>query len=109
MGRKKSALGNCEESENIRNINETKKETKQQMENEKAKLTYNLFENFRFDVAADRLYHVFWHEYADWYIELVKSDLQSDGPGPYFTGSNPHDNSGSCGIHKPLLHQSQER
>ncbi len=36
-------------------------------------------ESFRFDVAADRLYHVFWHEYADWYIELVKSHLQADG------------------------------
>ena len=34
---------------------------------------------FRFDVAADRLYHFFWHEYADWYIELVKPHLQSDG------------------------------
>ena len=37
-------------------------------------------ETFRFDVAADRLYHFFWHEYADWYIELVKPYLQSDGP-----------------------------
>ena len=36
-------------------------------------------EGFRFDVAADRLYHVFWHEYADWYIELVKPELQADG------------------------------
>jgi valyl-tRNA synthetase len=36
-------------------------------------------EAFRFDVAADRLYHVFWHEYADWYIELVKPYLQADG------------------------------
>ncbi|HAK54517.1 MAG TPA: valine--tRNA ligase [Acidobacteria bacterium] len=35
---------------------------------------------FRFDVAADRLYHFFWHEYADWYIELVKPYLQSEGP-----------------------------
>ena len=34
---------------------------------------------FRFDVAADRLYHFFWHEYADWYIELVKPYLQSEG------------------------------
>ncbi len=34
---------------------------------------------FRFDVAADRLYHVFWHEYADWYIELVKPELQAGG------------------------------
>ncbi len=36
-------------------------------------------EDFRFDVAADRLYHVFWHEYADWYIELVKPELQAGG------------------------------
>lgn len=34
---------------------------------------------FRFDVAADRLYHFFWHEYADWYIEFVKPDLQAEG------------------------------
>tara|TARA_B100001123_G_scaffold81609_2_gene93011 strand:+ start:10374 stop:13040 length:2667 start_codon:yes stop_codon:yes gene_type:complete len=33
-------------------------------------------EEFRFDLAADRLYHFFWHEYADWYIELVKPQLQ---------------------------------
>ena len=36
-------------------------------------------EEYRFDVAADRLYHVFWHEYADWYIELVKPELQVGG------------------------------
>ena len=35
--------------------------------------------DYRFDVAADRLYHFFWHEYADWYIELVKPALQSTG------------------------------
>ena len=34
---------------------------------------------FRFDVAADRLYHAVWHEYADWYIELVKPHLQAAG------------------------------
>ena len=37
-------------------------------------------DGFRFDVAADRLYHFFWHEYADWYIELVKPHLQAEGP-----------------------------
>ena len=36
-------------------------------------------EDLRFDVAADRLYRFFWHEYADWYIELVKPRLQSGG------------------------------
>jgi valyl-tRNA synthetase len=35
---------------------------------------------YRFDVAATRLYHFFWHEYADWYIEFVKPDLTSSGP-----------------------------
>jgi valyl-tRNA synthetase len=34
---------------------------------------------YRFDVAADRLYHFFWHEYADWYIEMVKQHLQANG------------------------------
>jgi valyl-tRNA synthetase len=34
---------------------------------------------YRFDVAADRLYHFFWHEYADWYIEMVKQHLQAEG------------------------------
>ena len=36
-------------------------------------------EEFRFDVAADTLYHFCWHEYADWYIELVKPRLQTAG------------------------------
>jgi len=36
-------------------------------------------EDYRFDVAADRLYHFVWHEYADWYIELVKSHLDAEG------------------------------
>ncbi|MBI2833831.1 MAG: valine--tRNA ligase [Acidobacteria bacterium] len=35
--------------------------------------------DYRFDVAADRLYHFTWHEYADWYIEFAKSRLQGQG------------------------------
>jgi valyl-tRNA synthetase len=38
---------------------------------------------YRFDTMADRLYHFFWHEYADWYIELVKPRLQQQS-GPAF-------------------------
>jgi valyl-tRNA synthetase len=37
------------------------------------------FTDYRFDVAADRLYHFFWHEYADWYIEMTKQHLQAEG------------------------------
>jgi valyl-tRNA synthetase len=37
-------------------------------------------EEYRFDVAADLLYHFFWHEYADWYIEFAKPRLASDSP-----------------------------
>ena len=38
------------------------------------------FERYRFDVAADRIYHFVWHEYADWYIELVKAELKAEQP-----------------------------
>ena len=32
-------------------------------------------EQHRFDRAADVLYHFVWHEFCDWYIEMVKQDL----------------------------------
>jgi valyl-tRNA synthetase len=37
-------------------------------------------EHYRFDQVADRLFHFFWGEYADWYIEMVKPELQADAP-----------------------------
>ncbi len=33
---------------------------------------------FRFHEAAHLLYHFFWHEFCDWYIELVKPALASN-------------------------------
>jgi len=33
------------------------------------------FERFRFDEACNRLYHFFWGELCDWYIELTKPAL----------------------------------
>ncbi|HEX4825599.1 MAG TPA: valine--tRNA ligase [Candidatus Polarisedimenticolaceae bacterium] len=36
-------------------------------------------EQYRFDRAADTLYHFVWHAFCDWYIELVKPDLLAEG------------------------------
>ncbi|MFO0773877.1 MAG: valine--tRNA ligase [Nitrospiraceae bacterium] len=35
---------------------------------------------YRFDQASSALYHFIWHEFCDWYLELAKVALQSDGP-----------------------------
>jgi valyl-tRNA synthetase len=41
-------------------------------------------EAYRFDRASSALYHFIWHEYCDWYLELIKPSLQDaahpDGP-----------------------------
>jgi valyl-tRNA synthetase len=36
-------------------------------------------EEYKFNDAANIIYHFIWHEYCDWYIELVKGRLQHDG------------------------------
>src|SRR6185295_4597914 len=38
-------------------------------------------EIFRFDEAANRLYHFFWGELCDWYIELAKPALLGESGG----------------------------
>ena len=37
-------------------------------------------EKYRYHEAANRLYHFFWHEFCDWYLELKKLSF-SDGSG----------------------------
>ena len=34
-------------------------------------------EAYRFDRAANALYHFIWHEFCDWYLEMIKPALQS--------------------------------
>ena len=38
-------------------------------------------EQHRFDRAADAVYHFVWHEFCDWYIEMVKPDLAAPEEG----------------------------
>ena len=33
---------------------------------------------YRFNEAADALYHFMWHSYCDWYVELIKPSLTAD-------------------------------
>lgn len=40
------------------------------------------FAEFRFDEACQRLYHFFWHELCDWYLEASKPALGGETPRP---------------------------
>ena len=31
-------------------------------------------ENYRFNEAANRIYEFLWHEFADWYVEIAKTE-----------------------------------
>ncbi len=34
-------------------------------------------ETYKFNEAANLLYHFFWHEYCDWYLEMIKLDIKN--------------------------------
>ncbi|WP_017715720.1 valine--tRNA ligase [Kamptonema formosum] len=44
--------------------------------------TGNCIESYGLGEAAKGLYEFIWGDFCDWYIELVKSRLQKDGPAP---------------------------
>jgi valyl-tRNA synthetase len=44
-----------------------------------AKLVNQALEDFRFDLAANAIYHFIWDEFCDWYIEISKTYLADPG------------------------------
>jgi len=40
------------------------------------------FEDFRFDLACSELYHLFWSDFCDWYIEMAKPGLDGESARP---------------------------
>jgi valyl-tRNA synthetase len=43
--------------------------------------TTTAIDSYRFNEAADALYHFMWHSYCDWYVELIKPSLTADDAG----------------------------
>jgi len=44
-----------------------------------------LFQNFQFGEAGRQIYDFFWSEFADWYIEIAKMQLQNGGDQAFYT------------------------
>ena len=45
--------------------------------NKTAKDVNEALDKYAFHVAVDKLYHFFWDDFCDWYIELVKDEITS--------------------------------
>jgi valyl-tRNA synthetase len=41
----------------------------------------NALQNYRFHEAAFTIYHFFWHEFCDWYVEWVKPEITRPAEG----------------------------
>jgi len=44
------------------------------------KTVRHALDSFDFDVAARSIYNFFWHEFCDWYLEMIKPSLGSKDP-----------------------------
>ncbi len=50
--------------------------------NRTAQIVSAAIENYRFHEAVQTLYHFFWDDFCDWYIELSKADVTAQEPSP---------------------------
>jgi valyl-tRNA synthetase len=44
-----------------------------------------LFKNFQYGEAGRQIYDFFWSEFADWYVEIAKLQLEEGGDRAYYT------------------------
>jgi len=44
-----------------------------------------LFQNFQYGEAGRQIYEFFWSDFADWYLEIAKGQLQEGGARAYMT------------------------
>ncbi|MGB9668990.1 MAG: valine--tRNA ligase, partial [Anaerolineales bacterium] len=44
-----------------------------------------LFQNYQFGEAGRQIYDFFWSEFADWYIEIAKIQIQNGGDQAFYT------------------------
>ena len=49
--------------------------------------TDRLFEAYQFGEAGRQIYEFFWGEFADWYLEIAKTQLAEGGDRAYYTAS----------------------
>ena len=50
--------------------------------------TERLFAGYQFGEAGRQIYEFFWGEFADWYLEIAKSQINEGGDRAYYTASN---------------------
>jgi valyl-tRNA synthetase len=49
--------------------------------------TERLFENYQYGEAGRQIYEFIWGEFADWYLEIAKTQLSEGGDRAYYTAS----------------------